>query len=185
MSRPDNAEVATIEGRDLGGVETLRGHDHRSVDGAEWQVVVLADEFRDADRITGEERLDREVAAGQIAEEADLGFPADTRADQIGDLRGHEGGDDERTGMRLQQLEAGGMMGVVGVDVGVERSGVDDQRDGAISEARISSIRSETSLCPLRPAPAAPRRRRPPAPRCCSSAVRVTSAIVTPRRCAS
>jgi len=34
-------------------------------------------------------------------------------------------------------------MGVIGVDVGVERTGVEDQRDGAISEERISS---ETSL---------------------------------------
>jgi hypothetical protein len=76
-------------------------------------------------------------------------------------------------------------VGVVGVDVGVEGPGVEDQRDGAISEARISSIRSETSLWPLRPLAAALRRRRPPAPRCCSSAVRVTSAIVTPRRSAS
>jgi hypothetical protein len=49
----------------------------------------------------------------------------------------------------LQQLQASGVVGVVGVDVGVERPGVDDQRDGASSEARISSIRSETSLWPL------------------------------------
>ena len=46
-------------------------------------------------------------------------------------------------------------MGIVGIDVGVEGPGVDDQRDGAISEARISSIRSETSLWPLRPLAAA------------------------------
>ena len=76
-------------------------------------------------------------------------------------------------------------MGVVGIDVGVEGPGVEDQRDGAISEPRISSIRSETSLWPLRPLAAALRCRRSPAPRCCSSAVRVTSAIVTPRRSAS
>lgn len=48
--------------------------------------------------------------------------------------------------MRFQQLEAGRMVVIVGVDVSVERPGVDDQRDGANSEARISSIRSETSL---------------------------------------
>jgi hypothetical protein len=40
-------------------------------------------------------------------------------------------------------------VGVVGVDVGVEGAGVEDQRDGAISEARITSIRSETSPCPV------------------------------------
>ena len=49
----------------------------------------------------------------------------------------------------------------------------------------ISSIRSEMSACPLRPAPAAPSWRRAPPPTCASSAARVTSAIVVPRRCAS
>ena len=57
--------------------------------------------------------------------EASLGLPAQPGFDQVGDL-----GDDEREDD--------------------ERPGVDDQRDGAISEARISSIRSETSLWPLR-----------------------------------
>jgi hypothetical protein len=74
---------------------------------------------------------------------------------------------------------------VVTVDIGIERAGVDDQRDEPTSARMISSIRSEMSLRPLRPEAAAPRRRRLPAPRCCSSAVRVTSAIVLPRRCAS
>jgi hypothetical protein len=48
--------------------------------------------------------------------------------------------------MDLKQLQAGCVMGIVSVDVGVEGAGVEDQRDGAISEERISSIRSETSL---------------------------------------
>jgi hypothetical protein len=48
--------------------------------------------------------------------------------------------------MGLEQLQAGSVMSVIGIDVGVEGTGVEDQRDGAISEERISSIRSETSL---------------------------------------
>ena len=47
------------------------------------------------------------------------------------------------------------MVSVVGVDVGVERPGVDQDRYFATSAARISSIRSEMSSRPLRPAPAA------------------------------
>jgi hypothetical protein len=90
--------------------------------------------------------LDAEIPAGKIAEKADLGLPAQARPDQIGDLGDDEGGDDERAWVRFQQLEAGRVMGVIGVDVGVEGSRVDNQRDGAISEARISSIRCETSL---------------------------------------
>ncbi len=185
MAWPDDAEVAAVEGRDFGGVEPLCCRDHRGVDGAERQVSVLGDELRDADGVAGMQRLDREAAAGEVAEEANLGLPVQARPDQIGDLRNDEGGEDEGAWVRFEQLQAGGVVSVVGVDVGVEGAGVDDQRDGAISAARISSIRSETSLCPLRPLAAASRRRRPPAPRCCSSAVRVTSAIVTPRRSAS
>jgi hypothetical protein len=185
MSRAHDAEVATVEGRHFGGVKPLRCRDHRGVDSAERQVAVLRDELCDADGVAGMERLDCKVASGEVAEEANLGLPAQPGCDQVGDLGDDERGDDEGARMGLEQLQAGGVVGVVGVDVGVEGPGVKDQRDGAISAARISSIRSETSLWPLRPLAAAPRRRRSPAPRCCSNAVRVTSAIVTPRRSAS
>jgi hypothetical protein len=43
--------------------------------------------------------LDREAALGEVAEEANLGLPAETRLDQISDLGDDEGGDDERAGM--------------------------------------------------------------------------------------
>lgn len=89
--------------------------------------------------------------------------------------------------MRLEQLEAGSMMPVVAVDVGIERPGVDDQRDDVTSPEMISSIRSEMSDRPLAPAPAASRRRRPPrgASSKVSIASRVSSDTVTPRRFAS
>lgn len=185
MARADDAEVAAVKRCDFGGIEPLRCGDHRSVDRAERQVAVLGDELRDANGVTGMQRLDRKAAAGEIAEETNLSLPAKPGFDQVSDLRNNERGEDEGAWVGFEQLQAGRVMGVVGVDVGVEGPGVEDQRDGAISEARISSIRSETSLWPLRPLPAALRRRRSPAPRCCSSAVRVTSAIVTPRRSAS
>jgi hypothetical protein len=76
--------------------------------------------------------------------------------------------------MGLEQLEAGGVMGVVGVDVGVEGARVDDQRDRRLSARMISSMRSEMSLRPLRPAAFAPSRRRRLTSRCSSSAARVT-----------
>jgi hypothetical protein len=64
-------------------------------------------------------------------------------------------------------------MGVIGVDVGVERTRVDEQRGYRFTSVpRISSMRSDTSVLPLRPAFAAPRRvarmvlgDMPPAPR--------------------
>ena len=48
---------------------------------------------------------------------------------------------------------------VVGVDVGIQRSRIDENSYRPTSAARISSIRSEISSRPLRPTPAARRRR--------------------------
>jgi hypothetical protein len=78
------------------------------------------------------------------------------------------------------------VVAVVAIDVRVERAGVDDQRDEPASLARISSMRSEMSVRPLAPAPAARRRRLPRgAPSSASIASRVSSDTVTPRRSAS
>jgi hypothetical protein len=89
--------------------------------------------------------------------------------------------------MSLQKLQRGVVMGVVGVDVGVERTGVDEDPGYRFaSAARISSMLSDTSVLPLRPALAAPRRRGPGEPiRYASRASRLMSEIVTPRRWAS
>lgn len=59
--------------------------------------------------------------------------------------------------MGQEEVKGVVMVPVVGVDVGVERSGVDQDRYFATSAARISSMRSEMSSRPLRPAPAARR----------------------------
>lgn len=174
-----------VQGGDFRGAQALCGGDHRSVDGSQRQIAVLGDEFGNALGVCGVQRLDDQFPLGEVTQEPDLGLPAEPGCDQVGDLGDDEGGNDERPGVTLQQLETGGVMSVVSVDVGIERPGVADQRDGESSEARISSIRSETSLRPLRPAPAAPRWRPLPEPRCCSRAARVTSAIVAPRRDAS
>jgi hypothetical protein len=57
----------------------------------------------------------------------------------------------------LEQVAGGSVVSVVGVDVRVERSGIDDERGyRTASVDRISSMRSETSLRPLCPAPVAP-----------------------------
>jgi len=85
--------------------------------------------------------------------------------------------------MVSQQFECGAVIAVVGVDVGVERAGVDEEGYGVTSAARISSMRSEMSSRPLRPAAARNRRGGPPTWR--SMASRVTSEMVMLRRAAS
>ena len=88
--------------------------------------------------------------------------------------------------MRFEQVEADRVVTVIAIDVRVQRAGVDDQCDGPTSLARISSMRSEMSVLPLAPAPAAMSRRLPRgASSSVSIASRVSSDTVIPRRCAS
>ena len=87
--------------------------------------------------------------------------------------------------MGFEQLTAGVMVRIIGVDVGIEGPSVDEQGYRLTSLRRISSIRSETSWRPERPAAAPSSRRRPPACKWVSIASRVTSETVMPRRAAS
>lgn len=137
--------MSPVEGGDLRDPQTLRGADHGCVDGAEWEVAVSADELRDAHPVGRSDRLGDEVAGCQVGEESDLGVAAEAAGDEVRNLGDDEGRDDERSGVGLQELEALGVVSVVAVDVGVQRAGVDDQRDRATSPAMISSMRSEMS----------------------------------------
>lgn len=166
MPWPHDAVATTVERCYLDGLQPLGRRDNGGADRAERQVAVPGDKLGDPKPIAGAKRLDDEAPRPQVAEEADLGLPAEAGADQIGGLGDDESGDDERVGIRFEQLPAGEMMGVVSVDVGIEGAGVEDQGDGAISEPRTSLIRSEVSRRPLWPVPAARKcRRPPPAPR--------------------
>jgi hypothetical protein len=125
------------------------------------QVAVTRDELGDAQPVCGWHRPDGEGAAGEIAQEPDFWFGPEASREQIDDLGDDQGRDDEWAGVCLEKFECTSVMGVVGVDVGVQRSRVDDDRGyRATSAARISSMRSDTSPRPLRPAAAAPSRRR-------------------------
>lgn len=181
MGGTHHGEVTHVDGGDLGDPKPFGGSDHRGVDRSERKVVVPRDELGDALDVGGVKRLQGEIAVRQVAQEADLRLPTEPRADQMRDLGDDEHRYDQRSGVSLEQLETAVVMGIVRVDVRVERAGVDDQRDPALSALMISSMRSEMSLRPLCPAARARSRRRPD-PRCSSSASRVTSAIVTPRR---
>ena len=66
--------MPAIECRDGLLVEPFGCCDHRSIDGAEWQVAVMMDKFGDPKPVCGGHGLDAEVAAGEIAEEPDLGI---------------------------------------------------------------------------------------------------------------
>ncbi len=110
----------------------------------------------------GGRALEDHLGRGEVSKEARLGLPAKTTAKQVCDLADDKCRHDQRPGVRFQQLKARLVVGIVAIHVGIERAGVNDQRDRPNSAAMICSTRSETSECPLRPAAAACRRRREP-----------------------
>ncbi len=85
---------------------------------------------------------------------ANFRISAEPLSHQIGHLRDDQRRNDQRTRMRLKQFKARLVMAIIAIDIGVQRTGVDDQGDDPTSPARISSIRSEMSDRPLAPAPA-------------------------------
>jgi hypothetical protein len=157
--RSNDREVSAVESGDLCDAESFGGGDDRGVDGAEWKVAVMSDEFGDAQPVRRRDRVGDQVARREVAEESDLGFGAELCAEQVRDLGDDECRHDVWAGMRLEQFEAGGVVTVIAIDVGVQRSGVNDQGDVLASSARISSMRSEMPSWPLAPAPAASKRR--------------------------
>lgn len=151
----DNAEVSAIDGGDLGLEEPPRGCDDGRVDGTEGQIAVRADQLGNAKPVSRANRFGDQVASSQVAEEANLRVSSETRAEQVDDFGDDEFGDEEGSGVRLEQFETGGVMPVVDIDIRVERTGVDDESYRRTSARRISSILSDTSWCPLAPALAA------------------------------
>ncbi len=149
--------MPTVECRDLRDIEALGRSDYRCVDGSEGKVPVLAYQLGDPEPITGHHRLNGELPSGEITEEADFGVCTQPTPDEVDDLGDDKGRDDQGTRVGEQEFKRLAMVAVVGIDVGVERSGVDQSGYFATSAARISSMRSEMSWRPLRPAPAARR----------------------------
>jgi hypothetical protein len=163
MGGANDGEVPSVECGDLGDSQPFGCCHDRTVDGSQRQVPILTHQFGDAEPVACHDRLDGEFARREITQEADLGFGAKPCSDEVGHLGDHEYRHDQWTGMLQQELERFGVVPVVGVDVGIERPGVDEEGYRATSAERISSMRSEMSSRPLRPAPAARRRRwRPP-----------------------
>lgn len=155
--------MPSIERRDLTDSESLGECYDGGVDRAEWQIVIPGDELRDPDPVAGEYRLGDQVSGGEIAEKPHLGRPAQALFDEVRNFCNDELRYEQRTGVGLEKVETLLVVSIVFVDVSVERSGIDDQRDLPASSRMISSIRRAVSRCPLLPALAAISfRRRPP-----------------------
>ena len=140
MPRPHNGEMPPVEGCDRGRSEPLCGDDDRSIHGSKRQIAILRDQFRDAEPIAGDDRIGREVARREIAEEANLSFGTQPCLEEVGDLGDHELRNDQRPLVLEQQGKARLVVAVVFVDVGVQGPGIDEESYRRASRRRICSI---------------------------------------------
>jgi hypothetical protein len=129
--------------------------------------------------------LNDKESGGDISNESSLGFRPEACFDQIGNLGNNEYRKKQRAPVGFKQFAARCVVGVIGIEGRIERPCVDDQPDCRSSVRRISSIRSDTSCCPLRQVLPAANRRRDPPPTWRWIASRVSSETVNPLRAAS
>ncbi len=122
--------MSPVERGNLRDTEPFCGCDDRSVGGAEGKVSVLSNKFSDPHPVTCVDVFGEDVPCCQITEKSDFGICAQASADEIGDFGDDERRDDEGSRVSLEQVEASGVVAVVAIDVGVERTGIDDQSDG-------------------------------------------------------
>ena len=147
--------------------------------------MISGNELRNPHPIGSKYRLGDEISGSEISEESHFRCPPQSRFDEVGDFGDDELRNQQRTRMRFQEPQTLLVVVIIFVDVGVQRSGVDDQRDRRASSRMISSTRRAVSREPLRADFAAISFRRTPRPRWLSRACRVTSATVLRLRAAS
>ncbi len=128
MSGAYDSEVAVVECGDLGDLEPFCLRHHRSVDRSERPAPMAPDELGDTKPVPGGDGLANQVASGKVTQETDFGVHPEPAAQQIGHLGHDQDGHDQGTRVRFQELKSFSVVVVVGVDVGVERSGVDEDR---------------------------------------------------------
>ena len=137
--------MAAIQRRQLVLAESFGGGHDGGVDRPERQIAVGPGQFGDPDPVGCQYGFGQEVPGRQVPEEPDLGFDAEPGAEEVDDLGDHENGNDQGSGMLLEELETFGVMPVVPIDVGIERAGIDYEGYEATSARRIRSICSDTS----------------------------------------
>ena len=160
MFRTDNSEVPSIQRRDDIEAQSLGKCHDGCIDGPQGQIAISGYELCDPYPVAWENRCRSEVSRGEIPEEPHFCCPAEASLDEPGDFGDDELRHEQWPGVGFKELQTCFMVTVVLVDVGVKRSGIDDQRDRRASWRMIASMRRAVSRRPLRPALAAIRRRR-------------------------
>jgi hypothetical protein len=119
VSGAHDGEVAAVEGGDLGDLEPLCRRHHRGVDCSQWQVLVAPHEFSYSKPVLAGHGLSDQISGSEVSEEADFGFYTEPACQQVGHLGHDQYRHDQRTRVRLEEIERFEVMVVVGVDVGV------------------------------------------------------------------
>ena len=97
--------MTSIHSRDLGYAQALSSTDDRRINGTQRQVAVARDQLGDPHPVRRRHRLDGERATCEVAEKADLRYYSKPGSEQIDDFGDDQGGNDERSGVCLEQLE--------------------------------------------------------------------------------
>lgn len=157
--------MASIECRDRRCAESFGRRDDGGVDYPEWEVGVALDELRNPQPVRRMDRIGDQISHDEVTQESKLRVQLQATTDQVCRFGDCEQWDEQRAACLFEQLETTPVRGIVRIDVGDERTGVDyERRTSPQSSARISSIRDAMSPPPLAPAPAARKRRRGPLP---------------------
>lgn len=129
MFRSDYGEVPAVQCGDDASVDSLGQCDHRSIDRSERQVTIARHELGDPDPIVRFHWHHQEVSSREIAEESDLGGPAEAILQEISDLCDDKLRDEEGAGVSLEKRQARFVIAIILVDVGIERPRINDQND--------------------------------------------------------
>lgn len=119
MARPHDAEVPSIECRDLGYLEPLGGRYDGRIHRAKREIAVSGGQLRHAQPVGREHRLWGQRAGSKVAEKANFGLDPETRRNQVGDLGDDKDWNQQRPRMLLEKIEARCVVAVVGIDVRV------------------------------------------------------------------
>jgi len=114
-----DGEVASIEGGHVLDRQAFCGGDHGGIDCSERQIAIDLDQFGDTEPVHGSNVLGDQVARREIPEEAHFRVVPKPSAEQVGHLGHYEDGHEQRARMGLEQFEAGAVVVVVCVYVGV------------------------------------------------------------------
>ncbi len=124
--KPDDGEMAAVEGRYLTLRKAFDYGEHCRVDEAESEVRVGDQEFAEPDVVAGLEILDEKGSALNVLQEAGEG----AIGNEMVELNEHGRGNEPNAGPRPQQFGAGGVVLIVCIEQRDERPCVDYERNG-------------------------------------------------------